>query len=338
MAQHKAPTSVTIAPISEKAGLAEFVDRYWKIGVALALAVTAVLLYRVYSRSEEAKADSQSWEKLSAATSRDMFGNLTGEPEKLAEVANEVKGRQAGPWALYLAATSAAAENKYDAAKQYVARLRQEFPTHALVTDQHADGADGAKRSIVEDLEARISAQIAWRAQYPGLFGNPELPPNAPRVRVNTNEGSFTLGLYVDQAPKHCENLLRLAREGTYNGIKFHRVKADNLLQGGDPNTLKDDVSQWGAGGAGPDLDEEVNTLKHFAGALGAARMPGSKKSNGSQFYISVGDNHPFDGNYVVYGKVVEGMDVVKRLSELKVVPGTERPEMPPQIQSMEVL
>jgi len=338
MAQHKAPTAVTIAPVREKAGLAELVDRYWKIAAAVALAFTAVLLYRVYSKSQDHMADSQSWERLGAATKQSGLGDLTGDPEQLAQLAAEVKGRQASPWALYLAATSAAKDGKFDLAHQHITRLRQEFPAHPLVADQHVSGTDGVKRSIVEDLDNRVTAQIAWRAQYPGLFGNPELPANAPRVRINTDQGSFTLGLYVDQAPKHCENLMRLAREGTYNGIKFHRVKADNLLQGGDPNTLKDDVALWGAGGAGSDLDEEVNTLKHFAGALGAARMQGSKKSNGSQFYISIADNHQFDGNYVVYGKVVEGMDVAKRLSELKVVPGSERPEVPPIIQSMEVL
>lgn len=338
MAQHKAATAVTIAPVSEKAGFAEFVDRFWKLGLGLAVLVAGFLLFRVYSSREESKAHSQSWEALDAVLQRDSMGGFTGDPAKLAAVADAVKGKNAGPWALFVAANAASAEQKYEEARGYVTRLRQEFPTHALVVDKQSMSAEAPKRSLVEELESRLDAQIAWRKQNPTLFSNPELPANAPKVRVNTDQGSFVLGFYAEQAPRHTENFLKMAREGTYNGIKFHRVKPNNLLQGGDPNTLKDDVTQWGAGGAGAELDEEVNNLKHFVGAVGAARMPGSTKSNGSQFYISVGENHEFDGKYVVYGKVVEGLDVVRRLSELKTVAGSERPEIPPIIQSMEVL
>lgn len=338
MAQHKAPTAVTIAPVSERSGMAEFVHQYWKIAVGLAVVVTAVLLYRANSTRQEAAANSQSWEQLDGALDRTTGLGFSGDPAKLAAIADATKGQAAGPWALYLAATSAAGKQDYEAARGFLTRLKQEFATHPLVTAPQSPSADAQRRSLVEELSARVDAQISWRAAHPTLFANPELPANAPRVRVNTNQGSFVLGFYTDQAPKHCENFLRLAREGTYNGLKFHRVKPDNLVQGGDPNTLKDDVSTWGAGGAGMDLDEEVNSLKHFVGAVGAARMPNTTKSNGSQFYISVGENHQFDGKYVVYGKVVEGLDVVQRLSQLKTVAGTERPETPPVIQSMEVL
>ena len=339
MAQHKAPTAVTIAPIEEKSGLAAFVDRYWKLGALAALVVAGVLLYRQHSRNTTVEAEAGQWKKLLDVTTRDpRTGLMAGSSADISAVADQVKGSHAGPWALYLVATSAAKEGKFAESKQALARLKQEYPTHALVVDKLPTDTAGLRQTVLESLEIRVDAQAAWRAKNPGFFANPPLPANAPRVKFNTDRGSFVVGLYTEQAPKHCENLLTLAREGAYNGIKVHRVIADSLIQAGDPNTLKEDVTAWGTGEVGTKLDTEPNSLKHFAGVLAGARTPGSKQSSGSQFYVSIGENHSFDGDYVVFGSVVEGMDVLKQISQSVVVPQTERPETPAVIQSTEVL
>lgn len=339
MAQHKAPTAVTIAPLEEKSGLSSFVHRYWKLGALLAAVVAAGLLYRQHAKKAEAELQASNWSKLVEATQADSrTGMLSGKPSELMTLADQLKGSKAGPWALYTAATSAARDGEMDAAKAALARLRQEYPTHPLVTDKSPSETGGAAASLVERLEQRVEQQATWRTQHPGFFANPPLPADAPKVRVNTDRGSFVLGLYTAMAPHHCENFLKLAREGSYNGIRVHRVIQDLLIQAGDPNTLKDDTATWGTGEIGAKLDPEENSLRHFAGAVAAARTPGSKQSSGSQFYVCVGDNHTFDGDYVVFGAVVEGMDVVRQLSESKVVEGTERPETPPVIQSTEVL
>lgn len=339
MAQHKAPTAVTIAPVQEKTGLAAFVERYWKLGALLAIVISAALLYRQHANKSAEAEQAGQWAKLMAATKRDpQTGLLGGAPNDLLAIADAIKGSDAGPWALYLAATAAAREGKFDDAKRAIARIKQEYPTHPLVTEKVASEPGATRQSMVEGLEARVDTQVAWRAQNPGFFANPPLPADAPKVKFNTDRGSFVVGLYTAQAPRHCENLITLAREGAYNGIKVHRVIANTLIQAGDPNTTKDDVAAWGSGEVGSKLDAEENTLKHFAGALAAARTPGSKQSSGSQFFVCITDNHNYDGDYVVYGAVVEGMDVIKQISESKVVEATERPETPPVIQSTEVL
>lgn len=339
MAQHKAPTAVTIAPVQEKSGLAEFVHRFWKLGALGALAIAAFLLYRQYSHRVSEDSDASTWGKLMAAAPRDpTTGMPAGNPEELAAIADQVVGSSAGPWALYLAATRFASEQKFDDAKKQLTRLRQSYPLHSLVVDKVASEPGGPRMSLLEGLEARVDAQLSWRAAHPTLFANPTPAATAKRIRVNTDRGSFVVALYSEQAPKHSENFAKLAGEGTYNGVKFHRVIANSVAQAGDPNTLKDDVAAWGTGEVGAQLDLESNTLKHFPGALVAAKLQGSKKSSGSQFYVSVGENHQLDGEDVVFGTVVEGLDIVKQISESPVVSGTERPETPAVIQSMEVL
>jgi cyclophilin family peptidyl-prolyl cis-trans isomerase len=333
MAQHKAPTAVTIAPVQEKTGFAAFVDRYWKLGALIAVALSATLLYRQHARKSAEEAQAGQWSKLIAATVRDPRTGLLGGPSgDLLSVADQVKGSDAGPWALYLAAAAAARDAKLDDAKRAVTRLKQEYPTHPLVAEKVASETGGVRQSMAEGLEARIDAQSTWRAQNPGFFANPPLPADAPRVKFNTDRGSFVVGLYSAEAPRHAENMIALARQGAYNGIKVHRVIANMLIQAGDPNTIQGEVTTWGSGEVGTKLDAETNSLKHFAGALAAARTPGSKQSSGSQFFVCIADNHTYDGEYVVYGAVLEGMDVIKQISEAKIVDATERPETPPVI------
>jgi cyclophilin family peptidyl-prolyl cis-trans isomerase len=338
MAQHKAPTSVTIASLEDKSAFAQAVDRYWKVAVLLALALTAGILYSQRSKLTSEAANDQSWEKLMEKVTRDpRTGAMIGNPSDLLGVADQIKGSQAGPWALYMAATLASSQGKYEEAQKYVAQLRQEYPTHSLVVDKLVSDPASPKMSLVEQLSTRIDAQVAWRVKNPTLFQNPELPADAPKVKINTDKGTIVVGLYKDLAPKHVENFLKLSREGFYTGVKFHRVVPGFMIQSGDPNTIQGAVETWGLGGPAEKLDPEPNNLKHFTGYLAAAKASGDPKSSGSQFYITVADRHDLDGNYVVFGKVLEGMNVVRAIEQLKLVAGTERPEQPPTIQSTEV-
>jgi cyclophilin family peptidyl-prolyl cis-trans isomerase len=340
MAQHKAPTAVTIAPTQEKSGFAEIVERYWKLALGTVVVLTAAILFWENSKRTEEASHDQSWEKLMGAAQEDpRMGLLSGKPEELEAVASQVKGSQAAPWALYIAATAAANDHKYEEARKLLQRLRAEYPTHSLVVDKFPLDETGAKATLVAQLESRLDAQAVWRSANAQLFQNPDPPADAQKVKINTDRGSIVVQLYPALAPKHCENFLRLVREGFYNGIKFHRIVAGSLIQAGDQNTIQGDVATWGSGGAPVRLDLEENNLRHFPGFLSAYKKPGEKQSNGSQFVIAVGDVHYLDSQQVVFAKVIEGMEVAHKIEQGSLASGTtDRPEDPATIQSMEVL
>lgn len=339
MAAHKAPTAVTIAPVQEKSLLARGVERYWKAATILALAVAGSILYFQHRRSSARAEDDQSWDRLLSVAQEDRFSRiLSGEPAEFLGAAEQVKGKHAGAWALYLAATSAAASEDYEGARSALARLRQEYPTHSLLTEGYSiPGVEGT-HALVEHLEARIGAQGAWKAANPSLFANPPPPADAPRVRIHTDKGEILVALYATEAPKHCDNFLKLAREGYYNGVKFHRVVPGFMIQAGDPNSIQGDPATWGQGGPDYKIPREENSLKHFSGVLAAAKKGADPESSGSQFYITAASTHHLDGKYVVFGQVLEGMSVAHAIERLPLAQGTgDRPETPAIIQSMDV-
>lgn len=134
---------------------------------------------------------------------------------------------------------------------------------------------------------------------------------------INTNKGVIKLELFGDKTPKTVENFTNLAKEGFYNQTKFHRVIEDFMIQGGDPLT-KDDSKQamWGTGGPGYKFEDEIAPgLSNVIGTISMANA--GPNTNGSQFFINVGDNTFLDGKHAVFGKVIEGMDVVTAISEL---------------------
>lgn len=131
---------------------------------------------------------------------------------------------------------------------------------------------------------------------------------------METTEGNILLAIYSERAPEHGDNFLKLVREGFYDGTRFHRVEPGFMVQGGDPHSREDDRELWGTGGPDYMLDSEESGLRHFTGYLAAAKPGGSPQSSGSQFYITVAPAHHLDGEHVVFGKVIEGMDVVSRI------------------------
>lgn len=138
-----------------------------------------------------------------------------------------------------------------------------------------------------------------------------------PLVVIETSLGDITVQLADDKAPKHAANFRKLAKEGFYAGTTFHRVIPGFMIQGGDPNSKDDDRSNDGLGGPNYRIDAEIG-LPHERGVIAAARQGDpvnpERKSNGSQFYITVASAKFLDGQYTVFGKVVKGMDVVDKI------------------------
>jgi len=127
---------------------------------------------------------------------------------------------------------------------------------------------------------------------------------------LKTNQGDIVLRFFPDVAPNHVKNFITLAANGVYDGVKFHRVIPDFMIQGGDPNSKDDDRSNDGIGGAGDGVKAEFSDLPHRRGVLSMARG-GNPDSARSQFFICVKDTPFLDGKYSAFGMVVEGMEVV---------------------------
>jgi peptidyl-prolyl cis-trans isomerase B (cyclophilin B) len=139
-----------------------------------------------------------------------------------------------------------------------------------------------------------------------------------PQVNFETNKGSFVVELYPDDAPGTVANFAKLVGEGYFDGIVFHRVIDEFVVQGGDPNTkeLPLDNPRIGSGGPGYTIKCETkgNPRTHQVGALSMAHA--GRDTGGSQFFIVLNENNTrhLNGVHTVFGGVVEGMDVVRQL------------------------
>ena len=132
---------------------------------------------------------------------------------------------------------------------------------------------------------------------------------------METSQGTIVLDLLADAAPNHVAHFIMRAREGAYDGTVFHRVIAMGIVQGGDPLS-KDPAlaAKYGTGGLGT-LRFEANQEKHTRGAVSAVLVPGQKDSAGNQFFICVTDQPALDGQYTVFARVAEGINVAQKIS-----------------------
>ena len=145
-------------------------------------------------------------------------------------------------------------------------------------------------------------------SQFPQLN---EVNEKNPLVTVHTNLGDFTLELFLEVAPKTVENFVTHAKNGYYNGVIFHRVIEDFMIQGGDPTGT-------GAGGPGYEIPDEFSNDLHFnkMGILAMANR--GPNTGGSQFFITLGPTPHLDNKHTIFGIVVQGMDVVEKIGKVK--------------------
>jgi len=130
---------------------------------------------------------------------------------------------------------------------------------------------------------------------------------------VETNKGKIVFELFPHKAPETVRNFVKLANEGFYNGIRWHRVVPGFVIQGGCPLSKDDDPKNDGLGDPGYKIKAEFNDVPHLKGTVAMARAQ-DPDSAGSQFYICLDAQPNLDGNYTVFGKVTEGMDVVEKI------------------------
>jgi cyclophilin family peptidyl-prolyl cis-trans isomerase len=130
---------------------------------------------------------------------------------------------------------------------------------------------------------------------------------------IDTSLGKIEVGFFEDKAPGHVKNFKDLAGKGFYDGTIFHRVIPGFMVQGGDPNSKSQDRSTHGTGGPGYTIKAEFNDVPHTRGVLSMARSQ-DPDSAGSQFFIVVKDSSFLDGQYTVFGEVLDGMDVADKI------------------------
>ena len=146
---------------------------------------------------------------------------------------------------------------------------------------------------------------------------------------LHTNHGAIEVELFDDDAPKTVENFRKLAGEGFYEGVVFHRVIPDFMIQGGDPTGT-------GMGGPGYTFEDEFNDHKVERGALAMANA--GPNTNGSQFFIVTTDAAPWlDGKHTVFGKVTDGMDAVDSIEKTD-TDANDKPREPAVIERVELV
>lgn len=166
----------------------------------------------------------------------------------------------------------------------------------------------------------------------PGMhaqFIQPVNPQN-PKALIKTSLGEITVELFADKSPVTASNFIELANKGFYNGLIFHRVIDNFMIQTGDPNGN-------GTGGPGYTIKDEFNSrLKHSqAGVLSMANA--GPNTGGSQFFITLAPTTWLDGKHAIFGQVIKGMDIVRKIGRVKVDPN-DRPIQPVKMEKVLIM
>ena len=148
--------------------------------------------------------------------------------------------------------------------------------------------------------------------QSKGSMSKIDLTPDAQGlskavVTIKTKKGVIQYKFYSKDAPKTVDRMVELIQQGFYNGLTFHRIVPGFVVQGGDPNGN-------GTGGSGTKLKAEFNSRKHVEGTVAMARSSDPNSAD-AQFYICLGTHPHLDNSYTVFGQVIAGQDVVRKLS-----------------------
>jgi cyclophilin family peptidyl-prolyl cis-trans isomerase len=152
-----------------------------------------------------------------------------------------------------------------------------------------------------------------------------------------TSMGDITLELFDTDAPKTVENFMKLAKEGFYNGTRFHRVIEGFMIQGGDPQSKDLALAdRWGTGDPGYKFADEIHANnRNMTGTIAMANS--GPNTNGSQFFINVADNNFLDTKHTVFGRVTDGMDIVMKIAGVA-TNERDRPNQDVVVESITVL
>ena len=170
-------------------------------------------------------------------------------------------------------------------------------------------------------MKSRIALFLILASGLTGSFAAP-LGPDVAVLQIRVGKAKdlqrVVIGLYDESAPVTVANFKALIRKKFYNGLRFHRVFPGSFVQAGDPSSRHGQADRTGTGGPGYTLPAEIK-LHHEKGSVAMARLPDhinpAKNSNGSQFYACLAPMPKLDGQYTVFGEVLEGLDVLDSIS-----------------------
>lgn len=335
MAKHKSATEVTIVN-EEKSAFELWVLRNWpKAAVVGVIVAAGIVFFKTRADATEA-ARGEEWNQLAKPD-----GNLAEYQAASARVA----GTPLEGWARLLEAQRALSEDDVEGAAK-AAQALAGLDGHLLNSLSLPIGPDGAEMTPGQTFAKKMQAHAEWDAAHASILSNAAPPADAPRVTIQTGEGDIVVALYQDLAPEHVANFLAVAKEDGYDGTKFYRAvnnASSSLIEGGDPNTREEDATNWGRGGDDKTLEQEKNGLIHAPGYLAMARSSTGAASSGMRFYLTFGRSHFLDGQSTIFGKVVEGLDVIKEIGTAPLLPADpqtrvfDRPEAPVTINDVVV-
>ncbi len=176
-----------------------------------------------------------------------------------------------------------------------------------IITAENDSAKIGTSATIADsntnqEEETKIMSEKTYA--FPGVL--PDERIKNKQVRISTAKGDIVFELYPEDAPKTVSNFVYLTEEGYYNGLNFHRVEPGFVIQGGDPEGT-------GAGGPGYSFEDEAVTKNYDQGIVAMANS--GPDTNGSQFFIMLEDKSDLPKQYTIFGKVTEGIDIVKRIA-----------------------
>jgi peptidyl-prolyl cis-trans isomerase B (cyclophilin B) len=173
-----------------------------------------------------------------------------------------------------------------------------------------------ADQTCQHNLPNRIKLRAMNLILFAALLLSPQDDLKQLQAVFNTSAGTFVIEFYPDEAPNHVRKFIELARQGFYSGTIFHNMFAHGAVQGGDPETRNPQGrAKYGTGGFNMGLKPEFSKIPFVQGTVAATLLPNQPGSAGSEFFIVVADQPQFTGQFTAFGHVVEGIEVVDKIS-----------------------
>lgn len=193
-----------------------------------------------------------------------------------------------------------------------------EFDPAAARLEEALKGKDRLSPSLLDEAQESVEAARKGRELWTAELKIREAEAKSddlPRVKIVTDKGDILVELFENEAPNAVASFIDLCSKEFYNKTKFHRIVGDFMVQGGDPNSRDNDPRNDGQGGPGYRFADELGEKhrKHFRGSLSLANN--GPDTNGSQFFLTYRPTSHLDGKHVVFGRVIEGLDVVHKLA-----------------------